>query len=68
MSNSTGPGAPLREAVSIISIISILTSVGCYIAALSQVPVITPALWWVAGRVYEFCPHSPGCRAHRCRS
>jgi hypothetical protein len=56
MSNSTGPETPLQEAVSIISIISILASVGCYVAALNQVPVITPALWWVACRVYEFLP------------
>jgi hypothetical protein len=56
MSNSTGPETPLQEAVSIILIISILASVGCYVAALDQIPVITPALWWVAGRVYEFLP------------
>jgi hypothetical protein len=56
MSDSTGPETPLQEAISIISIISILISVGCYIAALNQVPVISPALWWVAERVYEFYP------------
>jgi hypothetical protein len=56
MSNSTGPETPLQEAVSIILIISILASVGCYVAALDQIPVITPVLWWVAGRVYEFLP------------
>ena len=53
MSNSTGPETPLQEAVPIISI---LTSVGCYIGALNQVAVITAALWWVAARVYEFLP------------
>ena len=47
---------PLQEAVSIITIISILASVGCYVAALNQIPVITPALWWVAGCIYEFLP------------
>ena len=56
MSNSTGPETPLQEAVSIITIISILASVGCYVAALNQVPIVTPVLWWVAGRVYEFLP------------
>ena len=56
MSNSNGPETPLQEAVSIITIISILASVGSYVAALNQIPVITPALWWVAGRVYEFLP------------
>jgi hypothetical protein len=56
MSNSTGPETPLQEAVSIISIISILASVGCYVAALNQIPVITQGLRWVAVRVYEFWP------------
>jgi hypothetical protein len=56
MSDSSGPQTPLQEAVSIISIISILISVGCYVAALNQVPVITEALWWVAWRAYEFFP------------
>jgi hypothetical protein len=56
MSNSTGLETPLQEAVSVICIISILISVGCYVAALNQVPAITPALWWVAWRVYEFFP------------
>jgi hypothetical protein len=56
MSDSTGPQTPLQEAVSIISIISILISVGCYLAAINQVPVITPTLWWLAWRVDEFFP------------
>jgi hypothetical protein len=56
MTNSNGSETPLQEAVSIITIISILASVGCYVAALNQIPVITPALWWVAGRVYELLP------------
>jgi hypothetical protein len=56
MSDSTGPQTPLQEAVSIISIISILMSVGCYLAAINQVPVITPVLWWVASCAHEFFP------------
>jgi hypothetical protein len=56
MSNSASPETSLQEALSIITIISILAPVGCYVAALNQIPVITPALWWVAGRVYEFLP------------
>jgi hypothetical protein len=59
MSNSTGSETPL-QAVSIITIISILASVGCYVAVLNQVPVIAPALWWVAARVYEFFPALAG--------
>ena len=60
MSNSTGPETPLLEAVSIITIVSILASVGYYVAALNRVSVITPALWWVAGRAYEFLPALAG--------
>jgi hypothetical protein len=56
MSNSTGADTPLQEAVSIISITSILASVGCYVAALNRIPVITQGLHWVADRVYEFLP------------
>jgi hypothetical protein len=56
MSNSTGVETPLQEAISIITIISILVSVACYLAAVNQVPVVTPLLWWVAWRVYEFLP------------
>jgi len=56
MSDSTGSQTPLQEAISIITIASILISVGCYLAAINQVPIITPALWWVAWRVYEFLP------------
>ena len=56
MSDPTSPQTPLQEAISIISIVSILISVGCYIAALNRVPLITPALWWMAWRVYEFLP------------
>ena len=56
MSNSTSSQTPLQEAASIITIISILISVGCYLAAINQVPVITPGLWWVASCAYEFFP------------
>jgi hypothetical protein len=56
MSDSTGSQTPLQEAVSIITIASILISVGCYLAAINQVPIITPALWWVASCAYEFFP------------
>jgi hypothetical protein len=56
MSNSTRPQTPLQEAKSIITIGSILISVGCYVRAINQVPIITPALWWVAWRAYEFFP------------
>jgi hypothetical protein len=56
MSDSTGSQTPLQEAVSIITIATILISVGCYLAAIHRVPVITSGLWWVAERTYEFFP------------
>jgi hypothetical protein len=49
MSKSTGPETPLQEAVSIITIISIMSSVGCYVAALNQIPCHY-------ARAYEFLP------------
>jgi len=56
MSNSSGPETPLQEAVSIITIISILASVTTYIAAINQVPIIAPSLYWIACRLYELVP------------
>jgi hypothetical protein len=56
MSDSTGSQIPLQEAVSIISIVSILISVACYLAAINQLPLITPALWWVASCAYGLFP------------
>jgi hypothetical protein len=64
MSNSNGSETPLQDAVSIITIISILASIGCYVAALNQVPVITPALWVVSlpcVRVFAGAGRSAGC-------
>jgi hypothetical protein len=55
MSNSNGE-TPLQEAVSIITIVSILAAVGCYVGAANHVPLITPAVAWTAGQVYSFCP------------
>jgi hypothetical protein len=55
MSNSNGE-TPLQEAVSIITIVSILAAVGCYLGAANHVPSVTPAVAWTAGQVYSFCP------------
>jgi hypothetical protein len=51
-----GPQTPIQEAISIISIVSILIAVGCYIAALNNAPVLSPALFWVAVQVYHVFP------------
>jgi hypothetical protein len=54
MSNSNGE-TPLQEAVSIITIVSILAAVGCYVGA-ANLPLITPAIAWIASQVYLSFP------------
>src|SRR5271166_132116 len=39
---------PLQEAISFLTIASILVAVGCYVATLQNIPVASPALFWVA--------------------
>jgi hypothetical protein len=39
---------PLQEAISFLTIAAILVSVGCYVAALQNIPVASPTLFWVA--------------------
>jgi hypothetical protein len=41
---------------SIITIVSILAAVGCYVGAANDVPLITPTMKCIAGQVYAFCP------------
>jgi hypothetical protein len=55
MSNSNGE-TPLQEAVSIITIVSILAAVGCYVGAANHFPLITPAIAWIASQVYLSFP------------
>lgn len=47
---------PTQEAVSIITIVAILVSVGCYVMALQNAPVVAPALLWLARLVYHWFP------------
>jgi hypothetical protein len=47
---------PIQEARSIISIGAMLIAVGCYLAAIQNVPVISPALLLVAIQVYHWFP------------
>jgi hypothetical protein len=47
---------PLEEAISFLTIAAILVAVGCYIAALHNVPVASPTLFWVASMVYHWIP------------
>ena len=47
---------PLEEAISFLTIAAILVAVGCYAAAAQNVPVASPALFWIASTVYHWFP------------
>jgi hypothetical protein len=47
---------PLEEAISFVTIAAILVAVGCYAAATQNVPVASPALFWIASTVYYWFP------------
>jgi hypothetical protein len=51
-----GGETPIQEAISIITIAAILLGVGCYAAAVNNVPVISAGLFWIAEQVYAFFP------------
>jgi hypothetical protein len=50
------PQTPFQEAISLITIVAILVGVGAYLAALKNVPLLSPALFWVAVQVYYLFP------------
>ena len=54
---------PLEEAISFITIAAILVAVGCYAAAVQNIPVASPALFWVASIVYHWFPVLNAIRA-----
>ena len=64
MSGGDGnPQTPFQEAISLITIGAILVGVGAYVAAVKNVPLLSPALFWVAVQVYQLFPaltHLPG--------
>ena len=47
---------PLQEAISFLTIAAILVAVGCYAVAAQNIPVASPALFWVASTVYHWFP------------
>jgi hypothetical protein len=67
------PQTPFQEAISLITIVAILVGVGAYVAALKNVPLLSPALFWVAVQVYLFVSGTdalagqPGANVSRCR-
>jgi predicted PurR-regulated permease PerM len=52
--NEGNPQTPFQEAVSIISIAAILVGLGCYVAAVNNVPLVSAFLFWVAVQVYNW--------------
>jgi hypothetical protein len=47
---------PIQEAVSLITIAALLIAVGCYLAAMNNVPFLSPCLFLVATQAYHFFP------------
>jgi hypothetical protein len=47
---------PLQEAISFLTIAAILAAVGSYAAAAQNIPVASPALFWIASTVYHWFP------------
>ena len=57
MNGSDGnPQTPFQEAISLITIAAILVGVGAYVAATKNVPLLSPALFFVAVQVYHIFP------------
>ena len=61
--NKNSPQTPFEEAVSIISIASILVGLGCYLAAINGVPFVSAFLFTVAAQVYHCLPVLNALRA-----
>jgi hypothetical protein len=47
---------PIQEAISLITIASILVAVICYAGAVQNIPYLSPTLLWIAQRVYVWVP------------
>jgi hypothetical protein len=54
------PETPVQEAVSLVSIAAILLGVGCYVGAINNTPILSPALFVVAEVVYNWFPQLSG--------
>ena len=51
-----GHQTPLQEGKSIITITTILVGIVCYVGAIKNAPVISPALFWLATQIYNWLP------------
>src|SRR5262245_54155873 len=47
---------PIQEAVSLITILAILSGVGCYAGAVQDAPGLAPGVLWAASLVYAWLP------------
>jgi hypothetical protein len=54
--NNRNPQTPFQEALSVIGIASVLVGLGCYVAAINEVPVVSEFLFSVAVQVYHRLP------------
>ena len=54
---------PLQEAISFLTIGAIIVGVACYTAAQQNLPIASPALFWVASMVYHWVPGLNAIRA-----
>jgi hypothetical protein len=61
--NDGNPQTPFQEAVSIISIAAILVGLGCYVAAVNNVPLVSAFLFWIAMQLYDWLPVLNALRA-----
>jgi hypothetical protein len=53
---------PIQEAMSLVTIVAILATIGCYAGGAHNAPFITPALEWIAEKIYEWMPSLSGLR------
>jgi hypothetical protein len=54
--NKGSPQTPFEEAVSMICFASVLVGLGCYLAAINKVPLVSAFLFTVAVQVYRWLP------------
>jgi hypothetical protein len=54
--NKGNPQTPFQEAMSIVGIASVLVGLGCYVAAINDVPLVSEFLFSVAVQVYHRLP------------
>jgi hypothetical protein len=54
--NESKPQTPFQEAVSMVGVASVLVGLGCYVAAINEVPLVSEFLFSIATQVYHRLP------------